>query len=284
MNAQVIAIRDDMAASAEVGSIVWWSLRGDVNRDQLQAALRLAGSSVDAPPEVSQVVALSRAMAAAAKLFSAETHQRKRGSWLLVHHPIEDGLAKRLTYDVRAEAELRSGVLEIAAAYPDETTVREAYAAARANLSVIDMGGWYCDQLTRLGAIPLRERGGFYFLPRAGQVEWERIVSAVHSSSEHRIERMPAMRSADAVDAIIRALTADTAGECTKLQEALDNGVGSRALAARERDAANLLVKVASYEAMLGASLDTLRNSVEEMRGAVCVARLSADAAAAASR
>ena len=84
------------------------------------------------------------------------------------------------------------------------------------------------------------------------------------------------MRTRDAVDAILAAITAETRSECDKMAaEIATAGLGKRALETREEATAGLLGRLERYEGLLGTRLDELRAAIDETRNAVAMAKMS---------
>ena len=145
-------------------------------------------------------------------------------------------------------------------------------------LAPSDIGTWLTEKAAKLGAIPLRDRGGVYFVPQPQVWKWELIVRALKRCSKHGVHNIPAMRSQDAVEAIMSALTADTQAACDRIASDISDGeLGSKALANRGVTR-ELLERVSQYEALLGNKLDALRGAIAETQSAVATAALATSA------
>ena len=263
-----------------MGSIIFWSLsREPVSLPALVSALSVAGSSATPPEQPSDIVALHRAALATSKVLKLELHGRERGRWALVGKPSmeddpEDPGASRLAYPVEAEAELLDGALVLKGDDRFRDLLRAEYSLARDQIASQDIGAWLCRKLSALSAVSLRPSGGFYFLPRPEVEKWEKLSGALKACSRHSVFAIPAMRSSDAVDAILQALTSDTQQACDKIAGEI-GAVGKRALESRQLETANLLERTMKYESLLGTRLDSLRKAIEETRGAVATAMLT---------
>jgi hypothetical protein len=300
-NHGIISIDDKELDKNACGRITMWSLNGDVTVEALAKALKDAGSPAIPPEAPTAIVALHRAVDVVAKASKAKTHQIRRGHWAIVNKgavvtsedeapadPVDPNAPtlpappdsrpgdRKLVYNVEAIARVEGDNLVVEG--EGEALIRAAFDAAKATLAPTDVGNWLCDKLTALGAVPLRDRGGVYFIPRDVVQKWEKIVVALKACSGHVVHKIPALRSADAVEAILAAVTADTRAACDKITgEIADGSVGKRALASREEQTAELLARVERYERLLGQRLDDLRGVMAETGKAIAVAILAAD-------
>jgi hypothetical protein len=275
---QLIAIRDEDLNSKACGSIIFWQLSGGTNARDLAEALAANGSTASAPEEPSATVALHRAVERVARELGGEAHQKKRGSWAIVgkgHVEGEHSIGSEMVYPIKITADLAHGQPVTEGDYTGR--IAEAFAAARGVVSPNDFSAWLCRKLDKLGAVALRESGGFYFLPADACGKWEAITKAVKSATKHTIHAVPALRSRDAVDAILSAIASDTRAACEAIANDLPE-VGRRALETRERQTAEILEKIGRYENLLGQKLDDLREATRETRAAVAAAMLALDA------
>ena len=273
------------ADKAACGRIVMWSMQGDITVDSLTKALEATGSKAIAPEAPSALVALHRAVDAVAKaLGRLEVHHVGRGEWAIVGKPEEkDGVQRQLVYPIDCTAKLirpeggGEEYLEITGRGEDQ--IRAAYEVAKGVLAPSDIGTWLTEKAAKLGAIALRDRGGVYFLPQPQVWKWDLIARALKICSKHSVHAIPAMRSQDAVEAIMSALTADTQSACDKIAADIGDGtLGSKALANRQKVAAELLDRVTQYESLLGGKLDELRAAIADTQSAVATAALAAAA------
>jgi hypothetical protein len=283
----VVAISDDDMNAHSLGRIVFWSLSGDVKRDDLIAALENVGSNQPAPCEVSDKAALSRAVESVARELGAEPHLRKRGDWAIVHRPKErsdvNG-ATEIAYPVLATVTIDKGALSVQEDPRLDPNVQAdirarldaAFKHAKGILATSDIGHWLCDRLRAKHAVALRDSGGFYFIPKEHVPAWEQIRAAVSACSSHKIFAIPSMRSRDAIEAILSAITSETMAECNAAAEELGKGeLGKRALATRELGMTHMLDKLGRYESLLGRRLEDLRAAIDETQIAIVSARMA---------
>jgi hypothetical protein len=295
----VIAIDDKEINARSVGRLVLWSLTGgDVSLAALVAALDAEGSKANPPPPVTAKVALHRAIDVVAKELGCEAmlltakqvetdeagkpkgYQRKRGDWAIVRAPKQrtGETGEEVAYPIVASARIEGDAISVSAgtAFEVEERLRQTFGAARAVLAPADIGHWLCDKLRALDAVPVKENGGVYFLPKGNVERWEKLVAALGKASGHKVFAIPSMRTQDAVEAILAAITAETRGECEKMAEEIATaGLGKRALETRETATGELLGRLERYEGLLGARLDDLRAAIEETRSAVTVAKMA---------
>jgi hypothetical protein len=279
----VIAIHDDdIIDKASLGRIVFWSLAGYVVLDSLTAALLAEGSTAIPPEEVTAKVALHRAVeTVAGTLKGHEALMRKRGDWAIVRKPTEkmaDGGGKEIAYPIVATAKIDNGALVVETTEgPDLRAQLEAtFAASKQVLAPADIGHWLCAKLRALDAVSLRDSGGFYFLPADRCEKWDKLVAGVRKASSHALHAIPAMRTQDAVDAILAAVTTETLAECEAIAKDIAvSGLGKRALETREASLAGSLEKLGRYESLLGARLDGLRDAIDKATASVAVAKMA---------
>lgn len=282
-NVSVIAVAaTDEVEKRACGRITMWSLSGDVTVDALAAALKANGSKAIPPEAPSGLVALHRAVDAVAKsLGRLDVHHKGRGEWAIVSKPTEaDVLGKpTLLYAIECNAKIvREGDTEhLEISGQGEEQIRAAYNVAKGVLAPSDIGTWLCDKLVRLGGIALRDSGGVYFLPKQSTPTWDRLRAGLTACSKHRVHTIPAMRSEDAIDAILSAVVADTQAACAKIaSDIADGDLGDRGLKNREKLTAELVERLAMYENLLGKRLDGLRAAIDETNMAIATAKLAA--------
>jgi hypothetical protein len=140
------------------------------------------------------------------------------------------------------------------------------------------VSGWLCDIVSLLGAVSLRDTGGVYFVPRDSLDQWNKVAEALRVTSAHVVLGMPALRTSDAVDAILDALTQEMNTETTRLDDDVAGGkLGKRALNTRLMQINSLGAKLGRYETLLGARLDDIRTKLSQCEVAVTGAILAID-------
>lgn len=293
-----------------VGRIVMWQLSGGgVSLESLENALKEVESSANPPSPVTPKLALHRAVETVATELGFETlllgakevekdangkpkgYQRKRGDWAIVKRPKErmtDMGGAEVVYSIVASARVGAGD-QLEATVSDvredddlERKLKAAYAASKGVLVPADIGNWLCDKLRGLDAMALKPNGGIYFIPKPNVARWDKVVAALAKVSAHKIHGIPAMRTQDAIDAIMSAITEETRAECERVnKEIAESGLGKRALESREKEADDLLSRLERYETLLGGRLDDLRSAIDETRAAIVTAQMTLAAPAA---
>jgi len=168
--------------------------------------------------------------------------------------------------------------------WEDETGAAEQLAASvdkfRGVLDGYDVGMWLAGVvLPSMNALTLRDRGGVYYVPPTTIARYREIAGALADLSKCRIFEMPAMECEQACAAILDAVQREAEKAARKMEdELIDGDLSPRALKNRTRDIDKVLSKVASYEAMLGASLTTLHERFELLSAQVAAAILTASA------
>lgn len=297
-------------AAQVAGRLVWWRLQGTLEHDVLADAWTAEGLDEDLLPNVpGEHRALRRVLqrlrnARAGRLLVRPLGRGAEG-FALVH---EEAAGRDLDHaivltavmaDERDEAGIRQ--LDVAPGPQVEAlgVVRSSWAAGgpQAELQYLfaaactehDSGStssWLTWLMPRLQAVCLRDKGGIYFVPRDQLATWGAIVGVLREVSDHAMFQIPALRTQDAVDAILDAVTEEAAALATRIEEELNGAeeLGKKALATRLRYCDQALNKVAKYEQLLGAKLDDIEQRIDDLKANVSQAILMVEAADAAAR
>ncbi len=139
-----------------------------------------------------------------------------------------------------------------------------------------DVSKWLVGLLAKLDAVPLRDAGALYFVPRHRLPEWQAIVAVLRASTENKVRQMPTLRSDEAVEAIIAAVERDARDAAKEIEDELSTGeLGTRAIGTRKERAEAIAEKVRHYEDLLGTSLDTLRGRLQTLDAKIATAALA---------
>lgn len=150
-------------------------------------------------------------------------------------------------------------------------------------LTPTDFSSWLLSCANRLHAVGLRDRGGFYFIPKDRVEIWKRLVAVVQACSKHVCREIPAMRTEEAVEAILAAVTSETCAEMDRLERYLAKGdaMSTKGLNAEERAAERVRQKLVHYCEVLGKRIPDLETRLEQLTGAITAAKVVAKGEAA---
>lgn len=278
----LIAVNDALAGEL-AGASTWWQLSGVVDQGAFfQAGLAAGIDGAHLPGQTSPKTALRRACN---ELTDKRTLARALpgGGWAIVRETAT-GDTSELAHAVIATVKLSaSGSLEFSVCDPMgelADTIRAAYWKARGELDASDLSAWLVDTAQRIGAVALRDRGGVYFVPRDAVDTWRKVAGVLRSQANAcDVYELPTLRSAEAVRSIIAAITREAEQAATDMMARIESGeLGERALKARGADCAALTDKLASYEALLGVSLEAVKSQVDNVASAAATAALLASA------
>lgn len=272
-------------ADESTGAVVYWSLSGDLDLAKLSALWgELPKDWKPTPPSLG--VALTRT---AKEKQSRRTLVRPhpKGGWQFVY---ENAAGESLSYERGMRVYLRKdGADEVLSFVGDDGTVLDSVANETSMVSEIrarfehhketvaaaDIGTWMVWVCRKLGAVSLRATGGVYFVPRTTVEKFHAVKAAVLGAAAHKLFEIPALKSADAVSAILEAVQAEVDAVAEELRGELEQGLTQRKARTRTENLAALAEKVASYERLLGSP----------MRGATdAIKKLAAEVAKSATR
>lgn len=284
----VIAVTEGVPTA---GAIVWWRLSGEVDASRFAHAWEAAGLDATILPSVpGPATALRRAV----------NEQRKRG---VIVHPLGRGQGFALVYvrntqqpqeldfEVATKCTLdQVGRLAIESPYTSLTDeeqsqlsdtrsdVRAAFARHSETLGTTDFSGWLTKLLPGLDAVALRDSGGVYFVPHASMTHLTAIRDVVHATTGHRLHQVPALKSEDAVNAILDAIEVEADAEAASMSQDIDNAtLGAKGFANRIERCNAVEEKVARYERLLDSNLGAVRQRLDALRAALTVAVVTAE-------
>ena len=278
-----IAVTDAQLQTA--GLVVWWRLSGGLNLPELRDAWERAGLDEKlTPSEPTMATALRRAVS---ELRAPDRIVRSlpKGGFGVVRETANTA-SNENDYRCILKASLDPlGRLELEGTedilFPK---VRASFEQYQAELTQEDVSPWLTSIMKKIAAVPLRDTGGIYFVPRFAVPEWEAIAGAVRSSSKHSLFGMPAMRTAEAVSAIEDAIAQEAESAAAAVERDLaEYDLGERALQNRVAMTNAIESKLVKYEELLGGRLEKLHERLDGLRAAVThaivVAQSKADAA-----
>lgn len=279
---EVVVTPEAMGAA---GAVSYWRLGGPLNIAALAAAWTKAGLDpklLRGAPEPE--TALRRAV-----MMQQDRHRlvralSKKAEWAIVDEHIAEGQPPTFNTLVIVRAGATNPEVERVASELSDVEVgtflhvlTAAFVAQQGTLQPDDVGTWLVKLAYKFGALALRDSGGVYFIPRPAMDMWNKAADVIEtvSGKTHKIFRIPAMKNAEAVEAIIDAVTAEAEQVAKAIEDEVAAGLGDRALSTRGGVVQALLAKVGSYEELVGQQIK-VRDRVEALAAAVAEARLSA--------
>lgn len=272
---QIIAVPDAEVA----GAIVWWRLQGDTELQELAEAWDredLDPDHLPRPPTPRRALARAvRSQQGPRRL--ARPLGGHRGWALVDESPGDEDLEYRTLLTARLDGLVLSvrGSVDVVA----RETVSSAYAHYTSVLTTRDVSQWLSALIQQVSAVSLRGTGGIYFVPRDQLDEWRRAAGALRAASDHQVHEIPALRSEEAVAAVLDALSREADRHLAGIEGDLDcEDLGAKALRTRAARCDRLREKVETYEQLLDRSLEQLRGRIGGLKAGVVAAALLAEA------
>ena len=290
-SASVIASKD---FGDEAGAVVYWSLSGAVSHEDLEYEWCVMAEleSDWLPSEPSKETALKRAL----EQFREDRRGcllrplgKGRSGYVLVHEHFDDVDGGKPSYRNGLSAEILDGklVVDLGAFTSVDSDAHGEYVEATYKrylglLTQNDVSTWLVHLAQRVGAVRLRDSGGIYFVPRDVLDTWRSFVAAIRKVSQHKMFEIPAMRTEEAVNAILDALNAEADAALATLNADLDGWAASEQLKkhvveTRTRRLRDVDAKLTKYEGLLGVKLEALRAQVEQVSARLVAAALEAE-------
>lgn len=283
----VVAVTEDIKTA---GAIVWWRLSGTTDSDALRVKWAKAGfDPEELPSPPGPATALLRACRAQREQRTlVRPLGRGTGFALVNEHVHDENGGTPLDHDIAAIAKV-DDIGRVTVTGPGRTmTMKErdaldkirtevvaGYERHLETLSAKDISLWLVDFMPKLDAVSLRDKGGVYFVPHHNVARLEAIADCIASVSGHRVHRVPALKSEDAVNAILDAIDTEASAEA----EAMESDIAAAALGARGFEhrvgrCEEIEAKVVRYETLLGRKLDALGERLVNLRHNLTVAMI----------
>lgn len=279
------------------GLISYWRMSESVRLDDL--AKRWAAEGLDAemlPKAPDDVTALGRAVADQAAKRILVRPLARRGAWAIVQEFVSANGDDIGVLDHVTLMHVRMGVngaptikafndvvTPLTVTEPIKAKIYTAYCSHQNRLDGSDVSSWLIKLAKDKSAVSLRDTGGVYFVPKQHVDFWRKVARAVEGAVGFRVFRIPAMKNAEAVAAIVDAVQAEAAQVAAKMEEELlgegDDKLGTRAVKTRQGEIESLLGKLVDYEKLLGLQLD-VRARVEALSANLAIAAMSEESAA----
>jgi len=268
------------------GAIVWWRLSGTVDYAALEAAWQAAGlDEKDLPSACTAATALRRAAHDLKEKRRLVRPLGRGNGFAIVREKVTNAQAE-LDYEVlckvtldgveRLKVEAVNGTDEVVERIEKE--IRASYDQHLSALESEDFSSWLVRLMPKLDAVGLRDSGGVYFVPHSSVERLGDVAKVLREVSGHIVNRVPAMRSDDAVDAILDAIAQEAEQEAARMEADIEAAkLGSRGFENRIANCDAVESKVTRYEALLGRQLDALRERLVALRANLTVAMVKAD-------
>lgn len=260
------------------GAIVFWRMYGTTPQASLAAALPegLKGPQTpDAPTCLRRAVTDLRS-----DEFDLVRPIARRGDFAFLREARPEEGRVEITQVGRAYLE---GETMYTSGLEAETSMElgRLYSEHYRTLSSEDVSSWLIGLMRTLGGVRLRESGGIYFIPRTAMATWDAVTQALHETTDHVLHQIPALKTEEAADAIMDALTREVRVSVEELEKELDS-LGKRALANRGKAVDGLARKVSQYEELLGRSLEGVNAILDRAEATIGAALLAAEGEEAA--
>lgn len=288
----LVAVTD--APPGQCGAIVWWRLSGGLDLASLSLAWAVEGLDEKLlPAEPSKRVVLRRTAKSLAA--SGELVQPLGNGGLALATIVDNDEGgdvvkfDALQVTVRGAVKLdENGSLLVRGL--DAGLAAQLFAEHSGKLSQEDASYWLTKMVLEVEAIPLRDTGGIYFVPRYSLARWESMLRAVRAASQHVVSSVPAMTSNEAAGAFLDAMrtaalkaAAEMAADVARL-DAGEEKFGPRALRSRVSRTEELEAQISKYEEILGGKLDDVRAEIMSVRAQLTVAVTKAEQAEEAAK
>lgn len=267
------------------GAIVWWRLRGSVDYEALSLAWDSIGETRSLlPAPCTETTSLRRAVGEIRAKRTLVRPLGKGNGFAIVREKVTKNEAE-LEHEVLAKVTLdgigRLDFTRVCGHVPGssveldrmESDIRSSFKRHLSALESEDISSWLVWLMPRVDAVSLRQSGGVYFIPAQQTDRFAKIVSAIRSVSDHVVNRVPAMRSDDAVAAILDALEQEATAEAASMEAEVEAmKLGERGFSNRIDHCDAVETKVTRYEELLGKKLDSLRIRLQSLRASLTMA------------
>jgi len=279
-NPEIYAVPD----AERAGAIVYWRLSGTVDALKLTEAWQDAGLADALLPETPTPDAALRRAVYEQKARRRLVRKLPNGKgWAIVEEKIEGddlayavGLRVTLNKIGRVALHADEDKSDLASVQVIGGEIVNAFDQHLDHFSASDISAWLVHFAAKCGAVSLRERGGIYFVPRDTLPYWRKAVAAIASASDHSCYEIPALKSDEAVDAILDAVMREAQSATDAMADELETGeLQARALCNREEQCTAILAKLKQYEALLGRNMGTLTARVDDLKADIAIAALA---------
>jgi len=261
------------------GITVFWSLTDGTSISKLRDGFDLIGRQDLLPDTQNVAQALRRAIQQNFPTRNKIIRPLKGGIGFAVVHEeetIDENNNRKLVHEEELRVVYSGCILSNPCDHPKMDAIEEAFRVERQQVTAAKLGGILVKACNGLSGIPLRPRGGFYWIPNSKADEWESIVNVIEQANpSNRVWRMKTTTDNETVDAVCDSLVIEVEKQLENLSESiLTEDLGKRALKTKETNALELKALVSEYEQILGKTLTKLQEKAEEVHASASVALL----------
>lgn len=270
-----IVIVDDPEVA---GALVYWRLSGETHHKTLQDGLTADVPTMKVkPPRPTPEKALRRALAKLGARRRLVRPLEGGHGWALVE---ETATEDEVQHATACTAKVEADQLQISPAnYSHAAEIRAGFDTYCENLTHDDVSTWLVQVVRSLDAVSLRDTGGIYFMPRTSLDTWEQVVGAVQKAGHHEMFRIPALRTSDAVEAIMDSVARDAEQAMCELEAEVEKeNLSPRSLRTRAGRCSDIAAKIERYNKLLEANQGELLEKVEGLKAELVAAALAGEA------
>lgn len=266
------------------GALLWWSLSGSIEYSRLRLAW-LAEGLPEADCPAAPTPALALRLAVHANAHGQYLARRFDGGWVIAREHIEKDSSGDRQWSAAAVVRVRlsdpQGTdLTVDGDQDLGAVVRAHYHAALVDWPATSVSTWLPTYVqARCDGLTMRETGGIYYVPPPAVPELQRVRRVLESVSGHRLTLIQALRTEEAVDAILGSLAADTE---SAIEAALEGADTPRKAKNRRDLVAALRARLERYEDLLGAKHAEIGEKLDAADRALTLIAFADSAAAAA--
>lgn len=285
----IVAVND--IAPEQAGAIILWRLSGTMDLDKLKAAFERLGLDVkELPKYPSPEIALRRAVMDRQEKHLLARSLPERGSYAMVREIVEkDDDERPLRFDTELTVHLVKGetlpdgaALEMSAESKLAEDIKATFRSGLKTLEAVDTGSWLCKMIYGVHAVPLRDTGGAYFVPRSTLPTWKKVMEACRGASATFFAEIPALSGKEAMEAILDAVTREAQANLEDIEKVMQEAaskneagvIGKRAAKTQLEVVAAQENKLATYEKLLDVNLDAIRERLTGLRANLAAAAL----------
>lgn len=245
-----------------LGSVATWERGGSVpcEKGDILASIDKRFPVMDGP---TSTVALRRAVQSVAdsKLVARSLKARKGVAVLPIK--VDEHVIKANGESVSFHVGPR-GVYSEPRGHELTAEIDDKYNEVYAALDPADIVGALSDFIQKAGGVPMNSAGGMYYLSPADTEVWRKAAKAL----EHygwKVYAIPFMRDAENISMVVDYVVRSIAKEIQAIDQELHGDKADKlresTVTRRHAELSNLRKKAASYERLLGVSLDKLRDA-----------------------